>query len=88
VAETDTGWRIEGRRIDDFSREQLIEALLRAMPGGWIEREEAMRRAARHLGFRRMGVAIQERFKSVIRGAILRGLLEYDGDVIRKVRSG
>jgi hypothetical protein len=58
------------------------------MPGGWIEREEAMRLAARRLGFRRTGAAIQERFKSVIRGAILRGLLEYDGNVIRKVRSG
>jgi hypothetical protein len=88
VMETDAGWRLEGRKIDDFSREQLVEALLRAMPGGWVEREEAMRRAARHLGFRRTGAAIQERFKSVIRGAIMRGLLEYDGDVIRKVRSG
>jgi hypothetical protein len=88
VAETDTGWRIEGRRIDDFSREQLIDALLKAMPGGWVERDEAMRRAARYLGFRRTGAAIQERFKSVIRGAIKRGLLEYDGTVIRKARSG
>lgn len=88
VTETKNGWRIECRRIGDFSREQLIEALLKAMPGGWVEREEAMRRAARYLGFRRTGGVIQQRFKSVIRGAIKRGLLEYEGDLIRKVRPG
>lgn len=49
-------------------------------------REDAIRAAARWLGFQRTGRAIQEAFKSVINGAIRRGRLEYEGSRIRKLR--
>ena len=39
----------------------------------------AVRAAARHLGFRRVGRNIQAAFKSAINAAIRRGLLERDG---------
>lgn len=47
---------------------------------------EAIRAAARHLGFKRTGSLIRDAFKSAINGAIRRGLLEYDGQLIRKMR--
>ncbi|HXG92928.1 MAG TPA: hypothetical protein VNN73_11255 [Blastocatellia bacterium] len=72
------------RNISDFTRDELIAALLAAMGRGWWLREDAMRAAARYLGFRRTGSAIREAFKSAINGAIRRGLLEYDGALIRK----
>jgi len=46
---------IDCRNIGDYSRDQLIAALLGAMGSRWWDREEAIRAAARHLGFRRTG---------------------------------
>jgi len=63
----------------------LIDALLNAMGRAWIDREDAIREAARHLGFRRTGRQIRDAFKSAINGAIRRGRMEYDGDLIKKV---
>lgn len=74
------------RNINDYSREQLIIAMLTAMGNRWQEREEAIRAAARHLGFTRTGAAIQRAFKSAINGAIRRGLVEPDKGLIRKMR--
>ena len=48
---------------------------------------EAIRAAARHLGFKRTGSLIRDAFKSAINGAIRRGLLEYGGEMIRKTRT-
>jgi hypothetical protein len=76
------------RRIGDYSREELINALLSSMGAVWWEREDAIRAAARHLGFKRTGSSIRDAFKSAINGAIRRGLLEYDGTMIRKARNG
>ncbi len=79
------GWlSLDCRQIGDYPRDLLVDTLLSAMGRGWTEREEAVRGAARHLGFRRTGSAIRDAFKSVITGAIRRGLLEYDGTAIRK----
>jgi hypothetical protein len=75
---------LDCRTIHDYPRELLTNALLAAMGRAWIERDEAIKAAARHLGFRRTGSAIRDAFKSVINGAIRRGLLEYDGALIRK----
>ncbi len=77
---------IDGRNIGDYSREQLIDALRGAMGSGWCEREDAVRAAARYFGFRRTGSAIRDAFKSAINGAIRRGLLEYNGAMIRRVK--
>ena len=78
---------LDCREIGHYRRELLFDALLAAMGRGWTERDEAIVAATRHLGFRRTGAAIKETFKSVINGAIRRGLLEYDGSQIRKAAS-
>ncbi|MCI0390436.1 MAG: hypothetical protein MOB07_16940 [Acidobacteria bacterium] len=72
------------RKIGEYRRDEMIDALLGAMGRGWTERDEAIRAAARWLGFHRTGRAISEAFKSVINGAIRRGWLEYQGSQIRK----
>jgi hypothetical protein len=74
------------RNIGEYSRDDLIFALLGAMGNKWWYREDATRAAARYLGFTRTGSAIRDAFKSAINGAIRRGLLEYDNSLIRKRR--
>ncbi|MGE0131339.1 MAG: restriction endonuclease subunit S [Blastocatellales bacterium] len=78
-------YRLDRGSIGDYSQDECVAALLSAMSRGWTEREDAIRAAARHLGFRRIGSTIQDAFKSAINGAIRRGLLEYDGEMIRKI---
>ncbi len=77
-------YRIACRTINDYSQDERVAALLSAMPRGWTERPVAIRAAARHLGFRRTGSAIQDAFKSAINGALRRKLLEADNNLIRK----
>ena len=78
---------IDCRTIDDYPYDLLIEYLMAAMGGTWFARSDAMRAAARHLGFRRTGKNIVAALKSAINAAIRRGLLERDGpNSIRKVR--
>lgn len=78
---------IDCRTIDDYPCDLLIEYLLAAMGGTWFDRSDAMRAAARHLGFRRTGKNIVAVLKSAINAAIRRGLLERGGPKsIRKVR--
>lgn len=74
------------RNIGAYSREDLIAALQSSMGTVWCEQEEAIRTAARHLGFKRTGSLIKDAFKSTIRAAIRRGLIERDGQQIRRAR--
>jgi hypothetical protein len=74
------------RNIGDYSRDELINTLLSVIGVVWWDREEAIRAAARHLGFRRTGSLIRDAFKSAINGAIRRGSIETDEDLIRKIR--
>ena len=77
--------------IGGFERDHLVDTLLAAMGSTWREQPEAIRAAARFLGYRRTGKKIQKAFKSAINGAIRRGLLERDGENLRRVsgaRSG
>jgi hypothetical protein len=78
---------IDCRSIGYYPRDLLMSSLLAAIGFAWCEREDAIRAAARHLGFRRTGLSIRNAFKSVINGAIRRGLIETDGKLIRKARS-
>jgi len=64
----------------------LISALLKGMGRKWWTRDDAIRAAARRLGFHRTGTQIREAFKSAINGAIRRGLLEYDGNRVRRLK--
>lgn len=75
---------IECASIDDYSRDELIKTILAAMGSTWWDREDAIRAAARRLGFRRTGKRITKAFKSAINGAIRRGLLEYAEKNIRR----
>jgi hypothetical protein len=77
---------IECSTIEAYTRYELIETLLAVMGSSWWEREDAIRAAARRLGFRRTGSQIRKAFKSAINGAIRRGLLEYDDHIIRRSR--
>jgi hypothetical protein len=72
------------RNINDYSRDGLIDVLLKGVGRKWCTRDEAIRAAARRLGFRRTGSHISKAFRSAINGAIRRNLIEYDGDYIRR----
>jgi hypothetical protein len=72
------------RNAGDYTRDHLIEMLMASVDGSWMEREEAVRAIAKHLGFQRAGTAFKEALKSAINGAIRRGLLVYAGDRVRK----
>lgn len=78
--------RIECATIDDYSREELIEALLTTIGNTWWKRGDAIRAAVRRLGFRRTGPRMTQAFKSAINGAIRRGLLEFDKELIRRCK--
>jgi len=77
---------IQCAMIDDYTRGELIETLLATIGSTWWDREDAIRSAARRLGFRRTGRRITAAFRSAINGAIRRGSLEYDGELIRVVK--
>jgi len=74
------------RTISDYPRELLKQYLVGAMKSVWWEEDEAIRAAARHLGFGKAGPNIQTEFRSAIRGALRQGLLERDGTMIRRAR--
>ena len=74
------------RTINDYTRESLKKYLVGVMKTTWWEEEEAIRAAARHLGFGKAGANIQAEFRSAIRGALRQGLLERDGTMIRRVK--
>jgi hypothetical protein len=61
--------------------------MLAAMGSIWWDREDAIRAAARRLGFRRTGKRITKAFKSAINAAIRRGLLKSEGSQIRKTKN-
>jgi hypothetical protein len=78
----------QGLRIADLDLDDLVMALRSSIGSAWTVRDDAIRSAARHLGFRRTGRAIREAFKSAINAAIRRGLIERQGPkMIRKVRT-
>ena len=76
----------ETRTIEEYNRDQLKEALLSCLSREWGRRSDAIRGAAKSLGFSRAGRRIQESMRSAITGLIRQGLVEYDGDRIRRVQ--
>lgn len=79
-------YRLACRSIDEYPRELLVETLVRAVGRTWTERDEAVKLAARQLGFARTGSLIKEEFKSAINSGLRRGVLEKDGTLIRRAR--
>ena len=74
------------RNIGDYSRDELIDALLSSMEAVWWDREEAIRAATRHLGSRRTGSLIRDAFKSAINGRHPPRPSRNDRTMIRKAR--
>ena len=72
------------RSIDEYNPDYLKDMFIGAIGNGWITREEAMREAARYLGFARTGETIVLHFKSAINGLIRQDRLESNGELIRK----
>jgi hypothetical protein len=72
------------RQIADYDREFLIAQLTASMGSGSWDREDLIQAIARRLGFRRTGSVILSTLKSAIAGALRRGLLERDGQQVRK----
>lgn len=78
-------YRIDCRSIDEYKRDDLVKYLTAAVGRTWHTRDEAIKAAARHIGFRRTGRNIQAAFKSAINAGIHRNLLDRDGpDYIRR----
>ena len=71
---------LRSRDIEDYSREFLKTLFLSDMGSVWWDRDDAINKAARYLGFARTGSRIYDAFKSIINGLIREGRLESDPD--------
>jgi hypothetical protein len=71
--------------LADWYRDAAKEQFLAAIGRGWIEREEAIKRFSRWLGYRRAGPAFDEACRSLINGLIREGRLEAIGNEIRRL---
>lgn len=72
------------RTIGDYDRDLLKKVVLGVVGRSWTQRDEAIRTAARHLGFERCGKKINEAFKAALTGLIRQKKLEYMGNEIRR----
>jgi hypothetical protein len=76
---------LEARSIEDYERSFLKEQFLAALTGRtWIERDEAVRRFARWMGFARTGSSIVDTARSLINGLLREERLEASGTTIRR----
>jgi hypothetical protein len=69
---------LAARTIEDYDRDYLKTLFLSDMGSTWWDREDAINRAARYLGFTRTGSRISDYFKSIINGLLREGRLESD----------
>ncbi|HUU82439.1 MAG TPA: hypothetical protein VM243_02940 [Phycisphaerae bacterium] len=73
----------ETQTMDDYSRDELVDAIRSVMRKGCnYDRQEVIEAVARHLGFSRVRETIAAPVKSAINAAIRRGVLGYDGKLI------
>ncbi|HUU90968.1 MAG TPA: hypothetical protein VM238_07140 [Phycisphaerae bacterium] len=70
--------------VQDLDRHQLRAALLEVVGTDWIERDDAIRAAARSLGFQRCGKHIHKAFASAINGLLRQKRLESTGSMVRR----
>lgn len=85
LANTNEGLQLESRSVEDHDRTFLKQQFLASLEGrGWREREDAARRFARWLGFRRTGPTISDSVRSLVNGLIREGRLEDEGSLIRR----
>jgi len=73
------------RHMSDYERSFLKEMFLAAIGRRWVEREEAIRLLARHMGFARTGSEMMKLGRSLINGLIRTKELESEGkEMIRR----
>ncbi len=84
ILETETGWvRIKTNTIEEYHPNDLIRALWSVLPKNrYSSREDTMRAAAEHLGFRRLTERARMNIKAAMRVAIRRGILKGDKEDI------
>lgn len=84
VINTGGAYAMDCRAIVDYPDELLVKYLYAAIGRAWVDREDAIRSAARYLGFRRTGATITSEFERLIRRGLRRGDLRKDGGMIRR----
>jgi hypothetical protein len=73
--------------ITDYDQAILEAQLLAAIGSSWTNKDEAIRDAARRLGFLRTGRRIREAFEAVIRSLASAGRIQAEGLSIRRSTS-
>ncbi|UCE20146.1 MAG: hypothetical protein JSV84_07370, partial [Gemmatimonadota bacterium] len=74
---------LETPRAGDYDREEIIDAIISVMrKGRQYDREDVICDVAGSLGFSRVTETVRAPIKSAINGAIRRGLLNYEGNMV------
>lgn len=80
ILENDRGQlRLLARRMEDYDRAFLKTQFLAAMGRGWVEREEAIYRLVRWMGYGRTTEGMVVVGKSLINGLVREGEVETEG---------
>ena len=84
ILEMESGWvRIKTSTIEEYHPNDLIRALWSVLPKNrYSSREDTMRAAAEHLGFRRLTERARMNIKAAMRVSIRRGILKGDKEDI------
>lgn len=78
--------RLLARRLEDYDRSFLKEQFLAALGRSWVEREEAIYRWVRWMGYGRTTDGMFEIGRSLINGLVRTGELEVEGrERVRRV---
>lgn len=87
ILENDRGeLRLLARSLEDYDRAFLKTQFLAAMGRGWVEREEAIYRWVRWMGYGRTTEGMFDFGRSLINGLVRTGVVEVEGrDMIRRV---
>ena len=81
-ADGDTVW-LETPKAEAYERDELIATLISVMQKNReYDREDVIYAVARHLGFERMRETVTSPIRSAINGAIRRGILSYQDNII------
>lgn len=73
------------RTIDDYPREDLKRYVRHAVGYTWVEEKDALRKAARFLGFSRVKSRIDGTLRSIVRGLVIQGYVEKRHGWVRRI---
>lgn len=85
--EDDGTLALGARTLEEYTRDFLVESLASVMRMGQVlDREDLMRALLNHFGFQRLTDAQRDTLKSLLNGALRRGVLEAEGgDRVRRI---